>query len=71
MLNGVPSESGFEAQFAEIKGDIYRSKGEMDEAARYYTEALDALESGTGDRDYLEIKLESTKDSGVEEGETS
>ena len=71
LINGVRSASGFEAQFAEIKGDIYRAKGEIDEAARYYTEALDALESGTGDRDYLEIKLESTKSSGIEEGETS
>ncbi len=71
LLNGVPSDSGFEAQFAEIRGDIHRLKGDMAEAARYYSEALDAREAGTGNRAFLEIKLESSGGAVEEEGEAS
>ena len=58
LINGASSEAGFEAQFAEIRGDVHRARGEFAEAARYYNEALDALEEGTGNRNFLEIKLE-------------
>ena len=60
LIDGSPSTAGFEAQFAEIKGDIFRHKGDLDAASKYYAEALDALETGTGNRAFLEIKLEST-----------
>jgi len=71
LIDGAPSDAGFEAQFAEIRGDIYRLKGELSEAARYYSQALDALEVGTGNRSFLEIKLESSGGSTEEDGETS
>jgi predicted negative regulator of RcsB-dependent stress response len=60
LIDGSPSDAGFESQFAEIKGDAYRLKGELDEAAKYYNAALDALETGTGNRSFLEIKLEAS-----------
>ena len=50
LIDGAPSSAGFTAQFAEIKGDIYRRMGKLREAARFYAEALDSLETGTGNR---------------------
>ena len=68
LINGAPSDAGFTAQFAEIKGDIYRHRGELDKAARYYAEALDSLETGTGNRSFLEIKLEDVASAEADEG---
>ncbi|MGB5291719.1 MAG: tetratricopeptide repeat protein [Lysobacterales bacterium] len=58
LLDEAPSSIGFEAQFAEIRGDIYLSKGETEKAIGSYQEALDSLEEGVGNRELLEIKLE-------------
>ena len=58
LLNEVDSEAGFEAQFAEIRGDIYVAKGDKEQAVRSYTIALDLLEEGVGNRVLLEMKLE-------------
>ena len=69
LINGAPSSAGFTAQFAEIKGDIYRRMGKLREAARFYAEALDSLETGTGNRSYLEIKLEAVASAAADEGE--
>ena len=44
---------------------------DLDMAAQYYAEALEALEAGTGNRQFLEIKLESIGSSSPGEGETS
>lgn len=71
LLNSAPSDSGFIAQFAEIRGDISRMKGEFSEAARYYNEALGALEEGTGNRAFLEVKLEAVGQVVDEAGEAS
>ena len=71
LINEAPSSTGFTAQFAEIKGDIYRRMGKLHEAARFYTEALDSLEAGTGNRSYLEIKLEAVASADADEGEAS
>jgi len=59
LLDGAPSTTGFEAQFAEIRGDIYREMGDLPAAIRHYTEALDLLEDRVGNRQFLEIKIES------------
>ena len=59
LLDAAPSSDGFEAQFAEIRGDIYVAKGEAELAARSYQAALDALEEGIGNRNLLDIKLQS------------
>ena len=58
LLDESPSTIGFEAQFAEIRGDIYLSKGETDMAIASYQTALDTMEEGVGNRQLLEIKLQ-------------
>jgi len=58
LLDGAPSETGFEAQFAEIRGDIHLANGETDQAIKSYQAALEALEEGIGNRELLKIKLE-------------
>ncbi len=57
LLDGAPSDKGFEAQFAEIRGDIYLKKGETEKAVKAYQEALDQLEQGVGNRQFLQMKL--------------
>lgn len=59
LLNGATDITGFEARYAEVRGDIYYSLGRNDEAITAYLEALDTLEAGVGDRNTLVLKLES------------
>lgn len=59
MLDGADNISGFEARFAEVRGDIYSVQGNTEEAIAAYLEALDQLEAGVGDRGKLVMKLES------------
>jgi len=58
LLDGAASETGFESQFAEIRGDIHLAKGETELAIQSYESALEALEEGVGNRELLKIKLE-------------
>lgn len=58
LLNGASSIEGFEAQFAEIRGDIHLAKGETQLAIQSYQASMDALEEGVGNRELLKIKLE-------------
>jgi len=58
LLDGVKSETGFESQFAEIRGDIYLAKGNTDMAIKSYQSSLQQLEEGVGNRNLLEMKLE-------------
>jgi predicted negative regulator of RcsB-dependent stress response len=58
-LAGAQVISGFEARYAETRGDILHSLGRNDEAAVAWLEALAALEAGIGDRDLLVMKLQS------------
>ncbi len=58
LLDKAPSDAGFEAQFAEIRGDVYLGKGETDQAIESYRQALENLEEGVGNRELLIIKLE-------------
>jgi len=58
LLDESPSTIGFEALFAEIRGDIYLAKGETEMAINSYQEALDTLEDGVGNRQFLEIKIQ-------------
>jgi predicted negative regulator of RcsB-dependent stress response len=58
LLDESPTTVGFEAQFAEIRGDIYVAKGETEMAVSSYRTALDTLEEGVGNREVLEIKLQ-------------
>lgn len=56
-LDGAQEISGFEARYAETRGDILHSLGRNDEAAVAWLEALAALEAGIGDRGLLVMKL--------------
>ena len=58
LLDAAPSETGFEAQFADIRGDIHLANGETEQAIQSYEAALEALEDGVGNRELLKIKLE-------------
>jgi len=58
LLHQAPSETGFEALFAEIRGDIYLGKGDTGRAVEFYRLALENLEQGVGNRELLVIKLE-------------
>ena len=63
ILDATGSEQGFEAQFAELRGDIHLARGETDQAIQSYQESLDLLEEGVGNRVYLTIKLEALRSS--------
>jgi predicted negative regulator of RcsB-dependent stress response len=58
LIDGSPSSVGFEAQFAEIRGDVHAARGETDQAVENYQAALDALEEGVGNRDLLTMKIQ-------------
>jgi predicted negative regulator of RcsB-dependent stress response len=58
VLNGAEDIRGFEARFAEVRGDIHWSQGRHDDAVTAYKEALDQLEAGLGDRSTLLMKLQ-------------
>ena len=57
-LNGADDIRGFEARFAEVRGDIHLSQGRNEEAVAAYQEALDQLEANVGDRSMLLMKLQ-------------
>lgn len=58
-LDGTQEIAGFEARYAEVRGDILHALGRNDEAAAAWREALTALEAGVGDRAMLVLKLQS------------
>lgn len=58
VIQGEAEIAGFEARYAETRGDIFTALGQNQEAIAAYQEALDALEEGTGDRAALLLKLE-------------
>jgi predicted negative regulator of RcsB-dependent stress response len=59
LIQGQTELAGFEARYAETRGDIFLALGREQEAIAAYQEALDALEPGMGDRNTLELKIES------------
>jgi predicted negative regulator of RcsB-dependent stress response len=71
VLQAASDITGFEALFAEVRGDIYISQGNSDDAIAAYREALDTLEAGTGDRATLQLKLESLGAEILEDGSQS
>ena len=58
LLDGASSDIGFEAQFAEIRGDIYLARGDTELAIQSYQLSLDTLAESVGNRELLRIKLE-------------
>jgi predicted negative regulator of RcsB-dependent stress response len=71
MLDGAQDISGFEARFAEVRGDILFSQGRHEDAVAAYLDALDKLESGIGDRGKLVMKLQSLGAEIPDDGSTS
>jgi predicted negative regulator of RcsB-dependent stress response len=57
LLQGNRDIPGFEAAFAEVRGDIHAALGQNEEAVKNYQLALDSMEAGVGDRNFLELKL--------------
>jgi predicted negative regulator of RcsB-dependent stress response len=57
-LDGAADIAGFESRFAEVRGDVHYAMGNTDAAVAAYREALNTLESGVGDRDTLQMKLQ-------------
>ncbi|MDX1380818.1 MAG: tetratricopeptide repeat protein [Xanthomonadales bacterium] len=57
-LEGADSVTGFEARYAEVRGDILYAMGRNDEAVAAWQEALALLEAGIGDRAGLVMKLQ-------------
>jgi predicted negative regulator of RcsB-dependent stress response len=58
MIEGADSIAGFEARYAEVRGDILSALGRRDEAVSAWQEALATLEAGVGDRALLVMKLQ-------------
>ena len=58
MLEGAESTAGFEARYAEVRGDILYALDRGDEAVAAWQEALALLEAGVGDRVQLVMKLQ-------------
>lgn len=67
LLDGAPDTTGFEAQFAEIRGDILSAQGQVQDAVEQYRLALSRLDEGVGDPSYLQMKIEALA---VEEQDT-
>ena len=59
VLQGADDITGFEARYAEVRGDILFAQGRTEEAVAAYQESLETLEAGAGDRGKLVMKLES------------
>ena len=70
-LDAAGDLTGFEARYAEVRGDILFALGRSDDAATAYREALDSLEAGVGDRNKLVMKLESLGAALPEDGSES
>jgi predicted negative regulator of RcsB-dependent stress response len=58
VLDGASDIRGFEARYAEVRGDIYFAQGKAEQAGSSYREALQLLEAGVGDRARLVMKLD-------------
>jgi predicted negative regulator of RcsB-dependent stress response len=71
VIDGEADVTGFEARYAETRGDILLALGRTQEALAAYRQALDALESGAGDRNALALKIESLSFSGADQASTS
>jgi predicted negative regulator of RcsB-dependent stress response len=57
LVNGSGDDDAFAASFAEVRGDIHAVLGDKEQAIANYQQALDSMEEGVGDRNYLELKM--------------
>jgi len=58
VIKGEADVSGFEARYAETRGDILTALGRDQEALAAYRQAMETLESGAGDRNALGLKIQ-------------
>lgn len=56
-IDGANSSTGFESRFEELRGDVYRARGDEALALAAYERALELTESGVGYRPLLEMKI--------------
>jgi predicted negative regulator of RcsB-dependent stress response len=54
----VKDQAGFEAEYAELKGDIYLAQGQREQARTAYREALKQLPAGSPYAPVLNMKLD-------------
>ncbi len=59
LISGTPPV-GFKAEWAELRGDIYMARGDLDQARLAYREALENLTGRAAGRGVLEIKIDAT-----------
>lgn len=58
LLESAPADHGFESRFAEIRGDVFASRGEPGKAVEAYRQALALQDGGAGFRPLLELKIQ-------------
>jgi predicted negative regulator of RcsB-dependent stress response len=58
VLLDVKDQAGFEAEYAELKGDIYLAQGQREQARTAYREALKQLPAGSPYAPVLNMKLD-------------
>jgi predicted negative regulator of RcsB-dependent stress response len=56
----APSDGAFEALFAEVRGDIQRSRGDLVAASAAYQQALAAMPGDSQQRELLQLKYADT-----------
>jgi len=56
LIDEAANSAAFNARFAEVRGDILAAIGDAAGASAAYSEALDSMPAGTGDRSMLELK---------------
>lgn len=66
-----PAPAGFEAAYAEVRGDIHIARDDVAAARTAYQEALDQLPANGGNPRFLQIKLDSLGDMPDGEDETA
>lgn len=62
-LLDIEQRAGFESQYSELIGDIYRSQGDLEKSREAYLQALDTLPpatAGSGYSEILQLKLDNT-----------
>lgn len=57
-LLGVKDQAGFEAEYEELKGDVYAAQGQREQARAAYREAIKHLPAGSSYLPVLNMKLD-------------
>ncbi|NND44322.1 MAG: tetratricopeptide repeat protein [Xanthomonadales bacterium] len=71
LMDAAQETEGYEARFAELRGDIARRNGDFPSAVDHYAQALELLEEGTGDRSFIEVKMHAASVAAGDGGDAS